>query len=269
MKRSIVYFVILVACGAALTVQGCTKKTSGAEEVVVTINDEPVYMKDLNRALVLNHKRDPMFRVTPETFDRQLDILIDRHLLIQEAVESELDRTERFLSTIKTFWEQTLIRDLMAYKDREIKESIEVSEEEVADYYEKLSHKKTFKLIRTDDKELVKELLAKEPEELKWQETVGPVGYSDISSSLLKKAFTVPAGRERVFLSNGQYFLIYVSNDEAIDIPPLEEIKSSIVDQVKNIKKADMFDNWLKGIREKANIKVNDDIVKGMKYRHE
>jgi hypothetical protein len=100
---------------------GCAKKPQG--KVIATINGDPIYVKDLNREIALSFRRNPMFKVSPQTLENQLNILIDRRLLIQEARKKNLDRTDRFVNTIKAFWEQTLIRDLMAYKNKELVET--------------------------------------------------------------------------------------------------------------------------------------------------
>ncbi len=113
-KISIAIFLV------SLTVLGCAKKPQG--KVIATINGNPIYVKDLNREIALSFRRNPMFKVSPQTLENQLNILIDRRLLIQEARKKNLDRTDRFVNTIKAFWEQTLIRDLMAYKNKELGE---------------------------------------------------------------------------------------------------------------------------------------------------
>lgn len=113
---------------------GCGPSNEG-DRVIATANGENIFVRDLKRELDLYYKRDPLFKITPPTLEDQLNMIIDRRLLIQKAKQQRLDEKEKFINTIKTFWEQTLIRDLMVYKEEEFGESVSVSEGEVKDYY--------------------------------------------------------------------------------------------------------------------------------------
>ena len=128
MKNRIEFFIVLTLSIFLLINFGCAKKPQG--KVIATINGDPIYVKDLNREIALSFRRNPMFRISPQTLENQLNILIDRRLLIQEARKKNLDRTDRFVNTIKAFWEQTLIRDLMAYKNKELGETASQEEKD-------------------------------------------------------------------------------------------------------------------------------------------
>lgn len=138
MKRtmSLVLFFILIFSFSVLG-PGCDRHREKGR-VVATIDNSPIYAKDLKRDLALYLRSDPLFKVTPQTLDDTLDRLIDKTLLIKEARERKLDQTDRFVNTIKTFWEQTLIRDLMVEKNMEFELEISVTEEETRGFYEKL-----------------------------------------------------------------------------------------------------------------------------------
>jgi len=248
---------------------GCGRKAQEKDRVVATVNGEPVHVKDVNRALALNLKRDPMFKVTPQTLQDQVDVLVDKKLLIQEALDRKLDQTDRFVNTIKTFWEQTLIRDLMAHKDGEISGSVSVNNKEIKDYYGKLSHRKTFKVLRSKDKGLIERSAGMKPDSIEWDGTIGPISYGDTSSGLVMKAFDVSKGEMQVFEENGVYYLFYTSEDVEGPVAPFEERKEQIRQKISNAKKQAEFRNWLSGVRGKADVKVNKDILRGLSYSHE
>lgn len=119
-KKMLIYGLVCLLLSVFIA-GGCAKKPQ--DKVIATINGDPIYAKDLNREVALSFRRNPMFKITPQTLEEQINILIDRRLLIQEAKKKNLDRTDRFVDTIKAFWEQTLIRDLMAYKNKELGET--------------------------------------------------------------------------------------------------------------------------------------------------
>ncbi len=269
MKKNILFFAavaVIAAIAAVLAVRGCVRGGPQKERVIATINGEPVYVGDFKRSMALNFKRDPMFRVTPQTLEKQINLLIDKRLLIQEARQRKLDQTERFVNTIKTFWEQTLIRDLISHRDREIRDSITVTEKEALDYYDNLSHQKTFQVVKSRDKDLIAKLVKMGPESVNWKETIGPLGYDDISSGLLLKAFAIPEGRVRVIKDAGVYYLFYVEKDTVMPIAPFDEMKDSITEKTIKIKEEKLFRDWLKDVREKADIKINRNVLKEEKY---
>ena len=138
-KTAINFFISIVLL--SVTVLGCGKLPYEKGRVIATINKEALYVADLKRDIALRMKSDPLFRITPKTLDTILDTLINRKLLIQEAKKKNLDQTDRFVNTIKIFWEQTLIRDLMLHKDKEVEEQVSVSEKEMRDFYASLAER--------------------------------------------------------------------------------------------------------------------------------
>ncbi|MBF0254269.1 MAG: hypothetical protein HQL11_04005 [Candidatus Omnitrophica bacterium] len=115
-------FVIL----SAGTLSACGRDPA-SRDVVATVNDEAIRPADF-RSL-------PGRESSPE---KQLDSLIDERLLIQEAKKLRLDEAEPFIRTIKLFWEQTLIRDLIRHKEAEFAAKVSVDESEIQAYYSRL-----------------------------------------------------------------------------------------------------------------------------------
>ncbi|MBF0215488.1 MAG: hypothetical protein HQL30_00680 [Candidatus Omnitrophica bacterium] len=266
MRKYILYALFPVVLAAII--MGCGNKEDLKGDVIATVNGEPVYAKDVEWSIELNKKRDPMFKLTPLTFKEQVDMIIDKKLLIQEARKEKLDRTERFVSTIQSFWEQTLIRDLMDQRSRNIVSSIKVSESEIEGYYKNISHQKVFQVLRTADKEKVSRLVLKDPKDIEWEETVGPITYDD-ASAVMKKAFAFSEGRMKVIEDGGTYFLFFVKSDKSIPLGPLADIRNKIGEKIMNDRKNEMFDGWLGSVRRKATIDINSSVMKGMSSKYE
>ncbi len=103
----------------ALTLTGCSSsKPSGT--AIAVVNGEEITSTDLKRELVFRKRVDPSFEVTPETLSDQIDVMVHRRLLIQEAMRRRLAERETFVGTLRNFWEQTLIKELMDEITREI-----------------------------------------------------------------------------------------------------------------------------------------------------
>ena len=261
MDKKIPIALLLCIFLAFLFTQGCAKPKAPTGRVVARVNNDPIYASDLKRKLALKVKSDPLFKITPYTLENEIDNIINKRLLVQEAQKLELDGTERFINTIKAFWEQTLIRDLVNAKDKEFEDKITVTESEIKDYYRKLGQKATFKIIRRKDKSQLEKLLSIEKDLIAWEEVIGPVGYEEINSSVLQGAFELPAGEAKTFKDKEDYYLVYVSEKQAASAPPLQEVHTAIERQIKQKKQNQAIGQWLKGVRKKAEIEINEEYL--------
>jgi hypothetical protein len=111
------------------------------KKIVAYVNKEPIYESELNREIALKARRDPMFKVTPETLSEELENIVNRKLIIQQAMEKGLAREDRFINTIKSFWEQTLIRDFVGYKRKDFQDYLFATEDEIKNYYDSMPGK--------------------------------------------------------------------------------------------------------------------------------
>ena len=76
---------LLAGCGKAM--KPAAEKP--ADKIIATVNGEPIYNKDLKQALALRLKNDPSFKVTPNTFKEQIDLIIDERLALQHKEKSD------------------------------------------------------------------------------------------------------------------------------------------------------------------------------------
>lgn len=239
---------------------GCAKKPT--EKIIARVNDDPIYASDLKREIALKTKADPLFKITPHTLENEVDNIINKRLLIQEAQKLKLDQTDRFVNTIKAFWEQTLIRDLISAKNKEFEDKITVTDEEVKNYYSRLAQKVTFKIVKRKDKGLLERILGVEKDLIAWEETIGPVGYEEIDSIVLQSAFNMPAGEARIFRDRETFYLIYVAERQPASAPPLEEIYPTLEKQIRQRKQSQTIREWLKDVKDKTKIEIDKESLK-------
>ncbi len=241
---------------------GCSKKSSDIGKVVVTVNNDPVKLEDFQREIALRSRQDPSYRVNDKAIENQLNTIIDRRLMIQEATRMGLVNNEDFVRTIQTFWEQTLIRELIEEKNQEWEKRLFITEEEINEYYEKMRYKFTFQIARSKDKIEAQQMLEKikSGNALKW-ETIGPVNYFDNAFGIFKSAFHMSEGETGILKDETGYFVYLLERKEAVDLPPLEKLYSQIKTEMFEKKKTEALDEWLKGIREKANIRIDRKMI--------
>ena len=238
---------------------GCSKTTTDDNRAVAVVNEEPISLKDFQKEIALRSKQNPAYKVTPKAIEEQLDTIIDRKLMIHEAMKMGLAGNPNFIRTIQTFWEQTLIRELIENKNREWEERLFVTEQEVADYYRKVQQVVTFKIIRTKDEKRAAEILERaniQEDSLKW-ETVGPVAYFDLEHRALKEVFHLSEGQRKVLKDGGEFLVISVEKKENIVLPPIKEVQGQIKRELLERKKTQALGKWLTEVREKADIEIN------------
>lgn len=136
--KALILLLPIVFCSTVF-LPGCGKRdTFDKKDVIAYVNKEPILESELKRDIALRVRQDPMFKVTPETESEMLDNIINRKLLCQNAMEKGMAREPKFVNTIKSFWEQTLIRDFIDYKQKEFAEYTFVTEDEIKNYYDNL-----------------------------------------------------------------------------------------------------------------------------------
>ena len=128
-KKQCLFILIL------LILSGCASRVDQGQ-VVATVNGKVIYLKDLQRELSMRVRQDPSL-VPDQTVLREMtETLIERQIIIQQAMKRNMAKEESFVDTIRLFWEQTLIRDFIEYKSRQFDSYIFVTDKEVEDYYD-------------------------------------------------------------------------------------------------------------------------------------
>lgn len=239
---------------------GCSKVEQG--KALATVNGEPVYLKDFKRELALKVRQNPSFKVSPSTLDEILDLLINKKLIIQDAMKENLAEKEKFLNTITVFWEQTLIRDFIEYKNSLTAYPVSATDREIKDYYEKLKVRATFNITKRLKKEDIEILMKRvgNGESIDWDATVS-LSYEEVPSETLSKAFDLSPGQMGIFEEGYMYYLIYVVSKEPVPIPSMEEVYPRIEENIRQVKQQRAFSEWLKNKRNNSDIKINKEVL--------
>ena len=247
----------------SLVFSGCSNnftspKKDAADRTLLTVNGDRITARDVQRELALRAKQDPSFKVTPETSRQQLETIINRRVMIQEAARRHLAEEESFVNTIRAFWEQTLIRNLISQVNAEVAKSITVSDAEVRQFYGKLSENVSFDVAISPNRKTAEGLAAKikAGEEIKWDQKLGPAGFIELASPALEDAFTMKTGQWKLYFENDMYYLVRVLAREPVTPPALEEARKQIEDILKQRKLRDRLEDWLKEKRSKAKIVI-------------
>lgn len=242
-------------------ISGCTGKGEEGTEVA-RVNGAPILLKDFKKEVSLAALRDPSTGINPDTVKKLLENSIDRRLMIDQAVKLGLSQDERFLETIKTYWEQTLIRQLIDTKTREWAEKITVSDGEVKRYHESMESRITVRYVHNLREEKAAEIKAAfdSGAVVQGEAVSGPMLIEDVSvSESLYNAFTMDEGASSVFKDeDGLYSAVQVVKKEAVKAPPIEAEYQRIMAVILEAKRQQALDDWLGDIKKKSNIVIDD-----------
>ncbi|MGD9015595.1 MAG: SurA N-terminal domain-containing protein [Candidatus Omnitrophota bacterium] len=124
MKR----FTFLVLAMFIFTGLGCAKK----EKAAINIGDIRITAEEFNKAFEASRS------VSAGVAERKefLDTFISRKLILKEAEKLGLDKDDKFLQSIQLFWEQSLLKLILANKMKELAANIIIDEREIEDYYQ-------------------------------------------------------------------------------------------------------------------------------------
>jgi len=98
----LVFFFI---CGSF---SACDQRTASNDNIIGYVNKEPVLASELDRVLSFKQRKSPNQGITSDIRQEQLDLLIDKKLIVQEAIDVGISRDEKFVAMIKTYWEQAV-----------------------------------------------------------------------------------------------------------------------------------------------------------------
>ena len=250
--------ILFVPLIAALLISCSGRKEDKGEEVA-SVNGAPIYMQEFMKEVRLSSRREPNEKLTEERLEEILHTMVDRKLLIDEAVKAGLSQDEHFLESIKSFWEQTLIRELIDKKNREWADKLIVTDDELRQRHSLMLSKITLRVIKTHDMKAAEAALS----ELQVRGSLmGPLFIEDIRPmDPLFAAFGKEAGERGIAGSGDDFFAYEVVKKEPSGAPALEGVYEALRTSLLEEKKERVLEDWLEARKKSAAIKVNEDAI--------
>jgi len=255
------FLLIFSACG----------KESEQQRKVALVNGAPIFLKNYKEEIALISRSNPAFKVTRESLEEQLNTVIDKKLMIQEAVRLGLSDDDQFLKTIKRFWEQTLIRELIGVKSAEWSDHLFATDSEVRSHYERMRYALTLTLATAENSEKAEALreAMKSGRPVDGEETMGPLLLEDIQMSHpLYDAFVLSPGDTKIFQEDSRYSVIRIVKKETIPLTPLPEMYGRLRGDIIAQKQQKALETWLEELRTSSDITVNYSILQEVARDH-
>jgi hypothetical protein len=185
-----------------------------------------------------------------EEYAELLDSAITRELLIQEAQRQDLDKEESFRVSLKTFYEESLIKTLM---DREYsKPATPITDAEVDTYLSYFGKTITFsRLPFVDNKVQLPTDVSASQNEVLFDDLAEPMKI--LLSSLKVGEYVV-----KFDTGNEQYAIRLEKVGEVGDKITTLPVKERVKVMLEQYKQQQQIDNWLYELRKKASITIHN-----------
>ena len=252
---------------AVLAMVACSADKGEKEQALATVNGSPITMNELLHEVEGFGKVNPVSNTTVDErrqrlmLDDQLQQMIEHKLLIQEAVKMGLNEDKKFVQTIKVFWEQTIIRNLIEAKNAQLSSMSSVTNQEIANEYERMKSRLSIHAMRgaiteNDADEAVRQMGG--VKQLIGEEVIGPLFYDDVKGSPLANAFDMNVGQVKKYDAGDEHIVIHVTDREEIQLPPLKEISNRIQESILAQKRQKALTEWIATVKKNAIIKIDE-----------
>jgi len=210
-----------------------------------------------------------------------LDQVISERLLIAEAKNLGLEEDEKVQRQIKDMTEQILVQALI---QKEILEKVQVTEEEVTNYYgenqEKSTEKEQVHLynILLDNEDKAKEILERlkigeEFEKLAAENSLSPsatkggdMGYvlkDTLISEIEEVIFNLEINEfSEIIKTDTGFHILRITDKKPERLKEIEEVRAEIFQTLLYTKQNEAFEKLLADLRSKVNIEINEELLK-------
>jgi hypothetical protein len=185
-----------------------------------------------------------------EDYPELLDSAITRELLIQEAQRQELDKEESFRVSLKTFYEESLIKTLMDRQYGILK--VEVNDGEISDYLALFGKMVTFTRLP------VSTSAPKIP--TSDQGPQNEVLFDDLADPLKFLLSHLKPGEYAMKFDTGseQYAIRLDMVAPAVNMPTAKPDRDQVRKILEDYKRQQQIANWLNELRSKASITIHN-----------
>jgi len=274
MKRQVYIFWLFVFIGALIFQAGCAKKPL-CEKVVAEVNGYSMTVDDFNYESKEIMRTGKLLGDIPSTKEDILEALITKEVLLQEAHEKGMDRQKDFMKTIELYWEQTLLKNLLTEKSKEILKKIRVYDSEIIDYYNRMKESIKTKVYVLEDKTSAEylytykgdiETLLAEGNKFKSELLyVIPSKWYVLGrekSQLEASIFGIESGKKRgIDNISGKWAVMSIEERRPHEPLPLDEIRKQISRHISMQKEKTIMEEWIEDLKKKARIRINGAVL--------
>ncbi len=170
-------------------VAGCSPGVTDQSPIVAEINGNKLTLNEFKKQLSSVSRIQGDQKLDKQFIKDFLEERIQTELIIQEAVRLRLDKKDAFIRTIEHYLEATLLRDVLDFKAREIKANVVIKQEDVRQFYKKLSKTSTLPPFEDMEEALKARLVEKKNSEMmaEWISSLRKAAKVTVNEDILAK----------------------------------------------------------------------------------
>jgi len=246
------------------------------ETILASFSGQTITLGELNQ----------LWEEVPEDYKLQLDKsmvldqMISEKLLIQEAENTGLEEDNDVLEQIKKMTEQILVQALI---EREILDKVDISDEEILEYYEQNKVNFTEKeqvhlfniLLESEEeaRDILEQLRAGEDfSEIAIEKSTGPSAAQGGDLGYLSKGTIIPDIEDVVFALEVEelseviktdfgFHILKITEKKPEIVKTSEEVKEDIIQTLLPDKQKEAFENLIEELKSKSEIEINEEIL--------
>ncbi len=258
-----------------LFLSGCEKRPGKDKQILAKVNNYEMTVSDFQDEAHLTRGNKSLSPDEDKAKAQLLKDLINKKILIQEALKLNFDKDKNFMQEIERYWEQALLKLLFKNKSEELARAIRVDDSEVSQAFDKMKKKLFAQFVVLSDKSAAEKLsqATSNFEETKdsfkdfiAQETTEWWGWSDLPKGIEDILFSLKPGEiSQAFAYADNWAVVRVLKEENIEIGPIEKMTPYIKEELLKQKKTEALDNWIDSVTKKAKVKINPRLLKETK----
>jgi peptidyl-prolyl cis-trans isomerase C len=242
------------------------------EGVLAVVNGEPVTEGDLGYSLTIAHRREDLSSAGALDLPEFVQKLIDDRLIIQEARRMGMQDYPEVRKAIQAY---VLRESVVRLHDEEIVKKVTITDDEIKNYYKKNYEQFFLGIIETDSEEKAQLVLEQLKEgadfkELEQKYSTRPpqkggaevvLRRNSLAPSIEKAVSELKPGEfsDAVKIQN-KYYVIKLINREGAPDEGLEKVRGNIERALRKQKEQERSDEYLKYLRERIPVQVNNEI---------
>jgi parvulin-like peptidyl-prolyl isomerase len=275
MAISIVKRTAAVISGLMFFALGCARPPEADKRVVAKINNYEMTVSDFREEARLTRSNKSLSPDEAKAKAQLLEALINKKILIQEALKLNFDKDKTFMKEIERYWEQALLKLLFKIKSDELSRTVRVDDFEIRQAFAKMRKKIFAQFVVLSDKSAAQQLsqATSNFDDLKnsfkgyiRQETTEWWSWGDLPGAIEDILFGLKPGEiSQAFQYSDNWAVARVLKEEDVETGPIEKMAPYIRDELLKQKKTEALDDWIDSVTKKAKVKINQKLLEEIK----
>ena len=270
-----ILFIALFAVIISMSLYGCAKKSAPSSKVIATVNGKPITVGKFKSEIAKFPPNLKDYLQTPAGSKRFIRSLVDRQILVNEAVKEGINKSKDYKSQVSDFKKGLLVQLLL---HKEISNKVSVTTADAKSYYKK--HFLSFNLPSKINVSYVQSSSLKQAQaaynllksgkpfaavaqkystapNAKSGGTLGWIKFEETTPAFNNAAFNLrKIGEYSNIVKVGNNFdIIRLNNIIAGKPKPFSKVKNDIIVMMKQKEASNILKNFVKKLRAKSNIK--------------